>query len=201
MRRALVVSAVLAIAVAFSLATASASSSTVNLLTPTTGTIAFSQSGGSPEMVITTLTGSAAGTGVLAGATSYTLSSGSPLVFTASGPHDYATTGTLSFELNGGSFLTGTLSGISLEQIGRLVILTATLTVSGGSSGLSGAQVAIIIDLPSGTSLSGLTGVEFGGFSVGEGLGSVTPEPSTMLLFGSGLLVFAGFCRRKSTQS
>jgi hypothetical protein len=199
MRRAIVISAVLALAVAFSLSTASASSSTVNLLTPTTGTIAFSQSGGSPQMVITTLTGTATGSGILSGATSYTLSGG-PLTFTASGPHDYATTGTLSFELNGGSLLTGTLSNINLEQFGRFVILTATLTVSGGSSGLAGGQVGIIIDLPSGTPLSSLTGVEFGGFSVGEGLGSVTPEPSTMLLFGSGLLVFAGVYRRKHTS-
>jgi hypothetical protein len=200
MRRAIVVSAVLALAVAFSLSTASASSSTVNLLTPTTGSIAFSQSGGNPEMVITTITGSATGTGVLAGATSYTISGG-PLTFTASGPNDYATTGTLSFEVNGGSLLTGTLSGISLEQVGRLVILTGTLTMTGGSSGLAGAQVGIIIDLPTGTSLSGLKGIEFGGFSVGEGLGTVTPEPSTMLLFGSGLLIFASVCRRKFTTS
>jgi hypothetical protein len=200
MRRAIVVSAVLALAVAFSLSTASASSSTVDLLTPTTGSIAFSQSGGNPEMVITTITGSATGTGVLAGATSYTISGG-PLTFTASGPNDYATTGTLSFEVNGGSLLTGTLSGISLEQVGRLVILTGTLTMTGGSSGLAGAQVGIIIDLPTGTSLSGLKGIEFGGFSVGEGLGTVTPEPSTMLLFGSGLLIFASVCRRKFTKS
>jgi hypothetical protein len=29
----------------------------------------------------------------------------------------------------------------------------------------------------------------------------VTPEPSTMLLFGSGLLIFASVCRRKFTKS
>jgi PEP-CTERM motif-containing protein len=39
-------------------------------------------------------------------------------------------------------------------------------------------------------------------FSVGEGVdNSVTPEPSTMLLFGSGLLLFAGIIRRKSALS
>jgi hypothetical protein len=196
MRRAIVILGALILAVTFSSSNANASSSTVNLLTPTTGTIAFSQSGGNPEMVITSITGNATGTGVLAGATSYTISGGT-LLFSASGPNDYATMGTLSFQLNGGALLSGTLSNISLQQVGNLVVLTGNLSVLSGTSGLGKAQVAIIIDLPSGTALSSLSGVEMGGFSVGEGLGSVTPEPSTMLLFGSGLLVFAGVFRRK----
>jgi hypothetical protein len=101
MRRATLALAFLTLAVALGSSTARASSSTVNLLTPSTGTITFSPNGGNPEMSISgTLTGTAMGTGSLGGATSYTLSGS--LVFTAIGPHDYASMGTLSFEL--GSF-------------------------------------------------------------------------------------------------
>jgi hypothetical protein len=200
MRRATLALAVLTLAVALGSSIASASSSTVNLLTPTTGTITFSPNGGDPEMTISgTLTGTAMGTGAFGGASTYTLSGS--LVFTPTGPHDYASMGTLSFELNNGTLLTGTLSGVTLEQVGKLLILTGNLTMSSGTSGVTGGQVAIVIDLPSGTALSSLTSIEVGSFSVGEGVGSVTPEPGTMLLFGSGILVFAGVVRRKRATS
>jgi hypothetical protein len=203
MRKAATILVVLALAVIFGSSTVSASTSTVNLNTVTSGSISFAPDGGGPEMTITgLLSGSASGTGALAGATSFSLSGG-PLVFTLSGgPNDYATMGTLSFQLNGGTLLTGTLSGITIEQVGKFVFLAGTLTVTSGSSGPGAGQVGIIIDLPSGTPLSHLTSVESGLFSVGEGVdSSVTPEPGTMLLFGSGLLVFAGLIRRKGAIS
>jgi hypothetical protein len=40
-------------------------------------------------------------------------------------------------------------------------------------------------------------GTEFGTLSAGEAFNTVTPEPGTMLLFGSGLLLVAGVLRRK----
>jgi hypothetical protein len=133
------------------------------------------------------------GTGALASANSFTLSGG-PIVFTKEpGDPDYASTGTLTFLLNNGTgtLLTGTLSNITLDQHGTMVVLAGTL---------NGEQVSMIIDLQFGTPISKLKGphsIELGAFSAGEAASSVTPEPGTMLLFGSGLLLVAGVLRRK----
>jgi hypothetical protein len=62
------------------------------------------------------------------------------------------------------------------------------------SGTLNGAQVTLIIDVH--TPLSSLSGSEPGRFSGGEAA-SVTPEPGTMLLFGSGLVLVAGVLRRR----
>ena len=194
MRKILVVSAFLTLAVTFGSMTVSASNSTVTLSAPTTGNITFSGNNGSPIMTITgPLSGIAlSGTGALASATSFTLSGGS-IVFTKEPGHpgDYASAGTLTFLLNNGTLLTGTLSNITLDQHGKMVVLAGTL---------NGEQVSMIIDLQFGTPLSKLKGphsTELGAFSAGEAASSVTPEPGTMLLFGSGLLLVAGVLRRK----
>ena len=194
MRKVIIISAVLTLAVAFGSMTVSASNSTVTLSAPTTGSITFSGNSGSPIMTITgPLNGIAFdGTGALATATSFTLSGGS-IVFTAEpcDPHDFASTGTLTFLLNNGTLLTGTLSNITLDQHGKMVVLTGTL---------NGQQVSMIIDLQFGTPISKLKGphsTEIGTFSAGEAASAVTPEPGTMLLFGSGLLLVAGVLRRK----
>ncbi|MGC1672154.1 MAG: PEP-CTERM sorting domain-containing protein, partial [Candidatus Acidiferrales bacterium] len=65
------------------------------------------------------------------------------------------------------------------------------------SGDLSGhGQVTLIIDVD--TPLSGLMGSELGTLSAGEAFSTtVTPEPGTMLLFGSGLLLVAGVLRRR----
>jgi hypothetical protein len=194
MRKMLVISAVLILGVAFCSLTASAANSSVTLSAPTTGTITFSGNDGSPIMTITgPLNGIAlSGTGALASATSFTLSGGS-IVFTKEpgDPGDYASTGALTFMLNNGTLLTGTLSNITLDQHGKMVVLTGTL---------NGQQVAMIIDLQFGTPLSKLKGphsTELGAFSAGEADSTVTPEPGTMLLFGSGLVLVAGVLRRR----
>lgn len=194
MRRVVFISAILTLAVALSTMTASASNSGVTLSAPTTGSITFSGNNGSPIMTITgPLNGMAlSGTGALASATSFTLSGG-PIVFTQvpGDPGDYTGAGTLTFLLNNGTLLTGTLSNITLDQHGKMVVLAGTL---------NGEQVSMIIDLQFGTPLSKLKGphsTELGAFSAGEAASSVTPEPGTMLLFGSGLLLVAGVLRRK----
>ena len=194
MRKILVISAFLILAVTLGSMTVSASNSAVTLSAPTTGTITFSGNNGSPIMTITgPLSGLAlSGTGALASATSFTLSGG-PIVFTKEpgDPGDYASTGTLTFLLNNGTLLTGTLSNITLDQHGKMVVLTGTL---------NGEQVSMIIDLQFGTPLSKLKGphsTELGAFSAREAAGSVTPEPGTMLLFSSGLLLVAGVLRRR----
>jgi hypothetical protein len=194
MRRVVFISVILTLVVTFDSMTVRASNSSVTLSAPTTGSITFSGNNGSPIMTITgPLNGMAlSGTGALASATSFTLSSGS-IVFTKEhgDPGDYASTGTLTFMLNNGTLLTGTLSNITLDQHGKMVILAGTL---------NGEQVSMIIDLQFGTPLSKLKGphsTELGAFSAGEAASSVTPEPGTMLLFGSGLLLLAGVLRRK----
>jgi hypothetical protein len=94
-----------------------------------------------------------------------------------------------------GTLLTGTLSNITLDQHGKIVVLAGTL---------NGEQVSMIIDLPFGRPLSKLKGphsTELGAFSVGEAFDTVTPEPGTILLFGSGLLLVAGVLRRRLIAS
>jgi PEP-CTERM motif len=194
MRRVVFISVILTLAVTFDSMTVRASNSSVTLSAPTTGNITFSGNNGSPIMTITgPLNGMAlSGTGALASATSFTLAGGS-IVFTKEpGDSDgYASTGTLTFMLNNGTLLTGTLTNITLDQQGKMVVLAGTL---------NGEQVSMIIDLQFGTPLSKLKGphsTELGAFMAGEAESSVTPEPGTMLLFGSGLLLVAGVLRRK----
>jgi hypothetical protein len=195
MRKAILLSAVITLAIALSAMTVSASDSGVTLSAPTTGTITFSGdcAGGLTMTVAGPLNGVAvSGTGAFAGATSFTLS-GSPLAFTgvSGSPGDFTSSGTLSFMLNSGTLLTGTLSNITLTTLSHepnMVVLSGSLSVGG--------QVTLIVDVD--TPLSGLMGSELGRLSSGEALStSVTPEPGTMLLFGTGLLLVAGVLRRK----
>jgi hypothetical protein len=195
MRKAIFLSAVITLAITLSAMTVSASDSGVTLSAPTTGTITFSGdcAGGLTMTVAGPLNGIAvSGTGAFAGATSFTLS-GSPLAFTgvSGSPGDFTSSGTLSFMLNSGTLLTGTLSNITLTTLSHepnMVVLSGSLS--------GGGQVTLIVDVD--TPLSGLMGSELGRLSSGEVLStSVTPEPGTMLLFGSGLLLVAGVLRRK----
>jgi hypothetical protein len=93
--------------------------------------------------------------------------------------------------LNGGTLLTGTLSNITLTTLSHepnMVILSGSLS--------GGGQVTLIVDVD--TPLSKLMGTELATLSAGEAFSpTVTPEPGTMLLFGSGLLLVAGVLRRK----
>jgi len=198
MRKAIFLSAVITLAIILSAMTVSASDSGVTLSAPTTGTITFSGdcAGGLTMTVAGPLNGVAvSGTGAFAGATSFTVS-GSPLAFTrvSGSPGDFTSSGTLSFMLNGGTLLTGTLSNITLTTLSHepnMVILSGSLS--------GGGQVTLIVDVD--TPLSGLMGSELGRLSSGEAFDTVTPEPGTMLLFGSGLLLIAGVLRRKLTAA
>src|SRR5580700_6044041 len=195
MRKAIFLSAVITLAITLSAMTVSASDSGVTLSAPTTGTITFSGdcAGGLTMTVAGPLNGIAvSGTGAFAGATSFTLS-GSPLAFTgvSGSPGDFTSSGTLSFTLNGGSLFTGTLSNITLTTLSH----EPNMAILSGSLG-AGGQVTLIIDVK--VPLSGIMGTESGALSAGEAFNTaVTPEPGTMLLFGSGLLLVAGVLRRK----
>ncbi len=58
----------------------------------------------------------------------FALSGGSIVVTTEPGdPGDFTSTGTLTFMLNNGALLTGTLSNITLDQHGKMAVLTGTL--------------------------------------------------------------------------
>jgi hypothetical protein len=190
MRKAIFLSAVITLAITLSAMTVSACDSGVALSVPTTSTVTFS--GDSTSLTMTgPLNGAISGGGSFAGATSFTLS-GSPLAFTgvSGSPGDFTSSGTLNFALNGGSLFTGTLSNITLTTLSQepnMVILSGSLN--------GGGQVTLILDVR--TPLSGLMGTELGTLSAGEALNTVTPEPGTMLLFGSGLLLVAGVLRRK----
>jgi hypothetical protein len=194
MRKAIFLSTVITLAITLSAMTVSASDSGVTLSAPTTGTITFSGdcAGGLTMTVAGPLNGVAlSGTGAFAGATSFTLS-GSPLAFTgvSGSPGDFTSSGTLSFMLNGGTLLSGTLSNITLTTLSHepnMVILSGSLS--------GGGQVTLIVDVD--TPLSGLMGSELGRLSAGEAFNTVTPEPGTLLLFGSGLLLVAGVLRRR----
>ena len=191
MRKAIFLSAVITLAITLSAMTVSACDSGVALSVPTTSTVTFS--GDSASLTMTgPLNGAISGGGSFAGATSFTLS-GSPLAFTgvSGSPGDFTSSGTLNFALNGGSLFTGTLSNITLTTLSHepnMVILSGSLS--------SGGQVTLIVDVD--TPLSKLMSSELATLSAGEAFSpTVTPEPGTMLLFGSGLLLVAGVLRRK----
>jgi hypothetical protein len=191
MRRVILGSVVLAFALLLSSITANASNSSVNLSGPQTGTITFCSSAGDPVLALNGLSGQAtAGTGIFAGATGFTLT-GAPMRFYSDGPNSYSTPASVDFSLTGTS-ITGTLTDIKLTQQGAFIFLSGDLKV-----GSTNTQVGLIIDLPSGTSIASLKGTELALLSVGEGLENPTPEPGTMLLFGSGMLLLAGALRRR----
>ena len=85
-----------------------------------------------------------------------------------------------------GPCLLGLCRNITLDQHGGMVVVTGTV---------NGGQVTLIIDVK--TPLSGLNGTASGTLSAAVVFHTVTPEPGTMLLFGSGLLLVAGVLRRK----
>src|ERR1700751_5326792 len=170
MRSAILTVIVLTLAMAFSSMTATASTSNVTLTLPTTGSITFT-GGSSPGSALMTVTGprsgvASMGTGAFSGATSFTLSGSVVFTLTPGDPDGYAGTGVLNFATNNG--FTGTLSNITLDQTGQRAYLTATL---------NGQTVSMILDLKSGTPISGLgSHTELATFSAGEaGSTAVTP--------------------------
>jgi hypothetical protein len=186
-----------------------ASGDTVNLSTPTTGTVTFSEVNGISLVDFTisgSLVGTAMGTGALNGTTAYSLSGDLFLVAANLADVNYGTVpdfpDSLSLTLNNGSLLTGTISGIHGEQTGKIFIMTGDLTVSSGSitsTGLTLGNVVLVFDLPTAISLPLLTTPETGILSYGQDVSSVTPEPGTMILFGSGILMLCGIvCSKRN---
>ena len=103
--------------------------------------------------------------------------------------------------------LTGTLSfpdaQLSLKSSGDLLTLNANLTILSGTICTSnpsvcgsGAQNSVQLTvLLSGNHAAGR--FASGNVTIGNAANLVTPEPTSMLLFGTGLLAFGGILRRK----
>ena len=199
MRRLLLVTTILAFL--FASKTASAQS-TLTLGIQTSGTVTFtSESGGVVDMTVSSAEGGAAlGTGILLHGTSYTLVSGTVALTPIGAPGGaYSASGTFSFELNNGTLLTGTLSLGSVAQAGGglLTFGTGNLVIT-SIDGVScvptcpgPGDVSLVIKLASTAPLHTESG------SILSGSVSISPEPSSMLLFGTGLLACGVFLRRR----
>jgi hypothetical protein len=122
---------------------------------------------------------------------------------------DVSQGGTLTLTI--GSLLSGTLE---LVDLGAGVTSTPTFNnyLAANLSGLSGslakdfpkgAILSITIDLASSTALTGLASGKSTTANISSGelnVPAVTPEPASMVLVGSGLLLLGGLVRRRRTS-
>jgi hypothetical protein len=187
----------------------------IALSTSSTSGISFTSAGGGNLSMGAAVFGSAAGLGSLLGDTGfYSLMSGSPIALTLNSSvspifADYSASGTLNFivtSMKGGgtTLLEGSLNLVDLAQVfgsGMTNTLAKlNLTITGGTLASAYAGNTGVGQLN--INLSGL------GFLPTLGSGSAkltgatlnalpTPEPWSMLLFGSGLVLFGFVLRRK----
>jgi len=215
MRRTWVVLSVLALGITFGSMTASAQTA-ISLGTSTTKGVTFTPIGGGSLSMGAAIFGTAAGQGGLLGTTGfYSLSTPSPVMLTL-GPSfgplfaDYAASGTLNFEittLSGGmgtDLLKGSLSLIDLVQLTSSgytnTSALADITLTGGTlesdfPGKTGIG-QLTINLSGLGFLPSLTGATATNLRNGALDTLPTPEPWSMLLYGSGL-VLIGFALRR----
>jgi hypothetical protein len=215
MRKLIIALAALTLAITLSSSSAKAQTG-LTLSANSSGTITFAANGASVTM--SSLAGSVTGSGALTGTNGFysisgpsvtlTLISSLPTVFA-----EYNASGIVNFDIStgpGGSgttLLKGTLSLVDLEQASSIGItdpvLNANLTVTGGS--LSGAGEPFALGAGSGVGVLtlDLSGVGYlptssgGRAALESGSFDPTPEPTSMLLFGSGVLAFGIILRRR----
>jgi hypothetical protein len=158
-----------------------------------------------------TLTGTAFGTGTLnSGPDPYTISqSGVTITGTYLGSDTWsiAQSGSLAFCYGGcgaSALLTGNLQLINLAQTDSTGTfndsLSANLTSLGGSLASllgSGGVLSITIDFSTPTNLASLTPGATLGANVSSGELFPSPEPASMVLVGSGLMLLGGFVQRR----
>jgi hypothetical protein len=183
-----------------------AAQSTVDLNMSSSGTVMFIGGPTSTNMTVTPTTGSVSvPTGFLSTATAYTVSGGPLTISPALGPTGlYGIASTLNFALNGVNSLSGTLSFTDgfLNKLTDRFVMDADLVINPSSAicvtdpGVCAAgadntvQFTLAINKDFGRFFSG-------NLSLGPVSGIVTPEPGTMLLFGTGLLALGGLLRRR----
>jgi hypothetical protein len=194
----------------------SASAQSITTLgTASSTTVSFTTGVGTTGMAVLATTGNAGFSSgpLLTAATSWSIAPGS-LTFTPNfnfgAAGTYTVSGTLNFTLKDASsatILTGTLTfpdaELSIKSSGDLLTLNANLAITGGSICTanpavcaSGAENSVQLTvLLSGNHAMGRFGS--GNATIGNAANLVTPEPTSMLLFGTGLLAFGGILRRK----
>jgi hypothetical protein len=215
MRKLWVVFSVLTLGVMFGSMPANAQTG-IALSTSSTNGITFMSTGGGNLSMAAAVFGSAAGLGGLLGTTGFYTLSGAPITLTL-GPSfspifaDYNASGTLNFEITskpgglGTDLLMGTLTLLDLVQITHTGMTNtdgvADMTITGGtlkgdypgSTGIS--QVTInLAGLGFLPSLSGARSTMLGGATLDA---LPTPEPWSMLLYGSGLVLIGFVLRRR----
>lgn len=216
MRKQIVGIAVLTLLVALNLATASAqvnitlgqpssgSAGNVTFTGTATGTdnLTFGTCGAGTNCWSGNTTGSAGGSPV-SSPWAIDFSTAVPVTMNASGLITQG--GGAALTIGGGSLLTGSLQLVSLGQLGYTGVynydLVANLTSLGGSLAQyfsNGTGVTqITIDFSSNTQVVGLPNLTTVTGTYSTGSLTTTPEPSSLLLMGSGLMMFGGVLRRK----
>jgi len=212
MRKYMALSVFFLVALTLGCMTVSAQSS-VSLQIGTPSTLTFA-AGSSPILTVATTMGSAGGTGLLSGASTYTLTGG-PITLSPLGGNSYSAAGTLSIEVFSGAtdLLSGTLNFVDFFQHGKTgnsnVGLETNLDITGGSfctemgsvCGMNAGFVTLTIAFPTGIPIThGVAGRVFTGTIMPNSPGALTPEPMSMLLFGTGLLVLGGTLRRRQRK-
>jgi hypothetical protein len=204
--------ALLVLSLALGAASASAQSITT-LGTADTTTVTFTTGMGTTGVAVAATNGPAGfpkGPD-LATVTSWSLAPGTLTITpNLTGNGAYMVSGTLNFTLKDASsstVLTGTLNfptaDLALKTSGDLFTLNANLTITGGSictskpsacgsSANNSVQLTVLLSDDHHTGMFGS-----GNATIGKSSQLVTPEPTSMLLFGTGLLAFGGILRRK----
>lgn len=219
MRKLLVGLSVLTLAVGFSSLTARASTTGFVSGMGTSGGITFTPTGGGNQSMSlpVTNTGTATGMGALLGTNGFYFLDGGPVALTNVAADEipgiffafYTASGTLNFEINpnsadtGTDILLGTLTFVNLSQVGVTgltdIFATVDMKVTGGTAQAAFHDKGIakfIIDLSSTGYLPTASGPTTATFDPGSTF-DVAPEPTSMLLFGSGLLAIAIMLRRQ----
>jgi hypothetical protein len=217
MRRPWVVLSILALGVMLGSIPANAQTG-IALSTSSTSGITFMSTGGGNLSLAAGVFGSAAGLGGLLGNTGFYSLSGAPIALTL-GPHlptifaDYSASGTLNFEITsmpgglGTDLLMGTLKLVDLVQV-----FTTGMTNTTAVADMTITAGTLKSDYPGSTGISKLT-INLAGLGYlptlsgakSTNLGSATldalptPEPWSMLLYGSGLVLIGFVLRRRLT--